>query len=410
MLSSYRALLARDGARPLALACALGWISLCGYVPAMVLAVHAATGSFAAAGITLAAFSIGSAAVAPVRGRSIDRGGPGVLGRFAGAHLVAGVTFAIACGLRASTTQLVVIAALLGVVSPPLMATARTLWTELGDETGARNAHALNAMLADIGVVTGPGIAGALAALGSPTVGAGLLIAGAAIAAGLVSRIGLRGAVRRARPPAAGPDGSSSGERPRGGGWGVLRDSAGLRTLAVTDLAIGACLAGVEVAVIAVAARAGDASLGVLPIAASALGSITMSAWVGSRRSAHGPDVRFCAGLVLVAVVLPGSLISATVPALTGVLILSGAGFGLFNAALFELLDQVVPARQATEAFTWLTTSNAGGSAVGAAVAGHLAQHAPEVALLTVTGCAAVAAVVSLARRSTLRVPGAGRC
>lgn len=50
MLSSYRALLARGGAAQLAFACALGWLSYTGYSLAIILAVHAATGSFAVAG------------------------------------------------------------------------------------------------------------------------------------------------------------------------------------------------------------------------------------------------------------------------------------------------------------------------------------------------------------------------
>lgn len=76
MFSSYRALLARAGARPLVLACGLAWISFTGYVLAIILAVHAATSSFAVAGGVVASFSAASALGAPVRGRFLDRLAP----------------------------------------------------------------------------------------------------------------------------------------------------------------------------------------------------------------------------------------------------------------------------------------------------------------------------------------------
>ena len=70
MSSTYRALFRRAEARSVALSCGLGWLSFAGYGLAIVLAVEAATGSFAVAGATVAAFSAGSALLAPLRGSS----------------------------------------------------------------------------------------------------------------------------------------------------------------------------------------------------------------------------------------------------------------------------------------------------------------------------------------------------
>jgi MFS family permease len=57
----------------------LGWLSFGGYGLAIVLAVESATGSFVVAGAAVAAFSAGSALLAPVRGRFVDRRGPRAL-------------------------------------------------------------------------------------------------------------------------------------------------------------------------------------------------------------------------------------------------------------------------------------------------------------------------------------------
>jgi hypothetical protein len=54
MLSSYRALLGRAGARRLVVACAVSWLSYGGYELAVVLTVQNTTRSFALAGVAVA--------------------------------------------------------------------------------------------------------------------------------------------------------------------------------------------------------------------------------------------------------------------------------------------------------------------------------------------------------------------
>ena len=83
-MSSYAALLRRPGAVRAATASGGAWWAFSGYGLALVLAVQHATGSFVVAGGATAAFATGSAALAPVRGRAVDR-----LGRQALVALVA---------------------------------------------------------------------------------------------------------------------------------------------------------------------------------------------------------------------------------------------------------------------------------------------------------------------------------
>src|SRR6266496_1842894 len=75
MSESYVALLGRPRARRLLGALAAAWLSFGMVGLAVFLSVHRATASFGIAGVGVAAFSIGSGALAPLRGRVLDRRG-----------------------------------------------------------------------------------------------------------------------------------------------------------------------------------------------------------------------------------------------------------------------------------------------------------------------------------------------
>ena len=135
-MSWYRALFARRGARTVALSCALGWLSFSSYGLAIVLAVQAATGSFAVAGAAVGAFSAGSALLAPARGRFVDRRGPRAVACFAGPHAAALTLLVAGCAASQRSGLLVAAAALAGASVPPLIATARSLWPESTEDRG----------------------------------------------------------------------------------------------------------------------------------------------------------------------------------------------------------------------------------------------------------------------------------
>jgi MFS family permease len=164
MLSSYRALLARAGARRLALSCGLGWLSFSGYSLAIVLAAHAASGSFAAGGAAVAGFSAGAGLLAPVRGRLLDRAGPAMLSYFAAAHAAAATLLILVCATPHSTALLIGTAAVTGAAAPPLIATARAVWTRIAGPELVTTAHALNAALGDGAQILSPALVGAVPA------------------------------------------------------------------------------------------------------------------------------------------------------------------------------------------------------------------------------------------------------
>lgn len=186
----------------------------------------------------------------------------------------------------------------------------------------------------------------------------------------------------------------------------VLLVEQGTGSFATAGMAVGALSAGA--AVLAplrgriVDRRGGRALRRFAAAHAVALVALALSAGRG------WPARRYVAGAVLFAVALaPGPLVAAApgVAALAAQLALAGAGFGLLNVALLELLDRVADAGNAVEALTWLTSAEGAGVAAGAAVAGLLAARAPAASLALAAAAASLAAAVAVARRRTLERP-----
>jgi hypothetical protein len=149
-------------------------------------------------------------------------------------------------------------------------------------------------------------------------------------------------------------------------------------------------------------AATGAAENGAAPLATFAAGSVAVSLWSGTGRLRRSAASRYVGGCIGVAAVAPVFLVFPSLPGLTAVAVGAGAGYGLLNVALFELLDDVVTSERAVEAWTWLTTWQGVGLAAGAAGAGQLSRGGPSGALVLMAAPAALAAAVAVARRSAL--------
>ena len=415
-MSSFRALQARPGALRLAAASGLGWWAFNGYGLALVLTIHHATGSFGPAGASIAAFAVGSAVLAPMRGRSVDRRGGSALIRLAVVHVGALGTIVVACLAATSPPPAVLLAgsAVAGATAPPLTAAGRRAWARLAGTDLARTAHAFNALLGETAALASPAVTSviavatspvvALAALLPPTVIAAVGVAGALPApeSGSMTTIGSIGrgelngrrgrAARACRSPFEVP-------RPQ---RSAVRDSAGLRWLVAGDLAVGAWLGALEVSAPALSVEGSIPLSAGLPFVALAAGGVAASAWIGSARTAGSPLSRYLAGMLGIATVMPLALLSPGVPALTAACAAAGLAYGLVNVALFELIDHVVDDARSTEAFTWLTTAQASGLALGAGAAGALADADPAHALALACLAPLVGAGIAIRGRSAL--------
>ena len=386
-MRAYRRLLAGAAARRLTLASALGWLGFGALSLAIVLTVQHATGSSSTAGAALAGFALGSGVLAPVRGRTVDRYGPRrALVPFALLSGAAVLGLALAAEQGAAGWLLVALPTLGGLSAPPLIASARVLWPHVVAPAELPAAHGVQALLGDLGGVIGPALAGAVAALASPS--------GALIACALLPVTGALLLVALPWPEPA----------PRRHRGGALA-SAGMRTLVVADIGLYAAWGALEVALPALADREGAAASAAIPLAAFAAASAVGALVYGTRAAAAGR--RYLLGALALTATLAPLAALGSVWAVSALLLAAGAAFAAVNVATYALLDEVVPEGTGAEALTWLTTAGAGGMAVGAVVAGALAGSGRIGGALALPAVGAgIAAVAVWARRGTLN--GAG--
>jgi MFS family permease len=388
----YRALQARRGARLLAGASLLAWFALASLPLALVLAVRHSAGSMAAAGAAVGAFAAGAGLLAPLRGRLVDRYGGAALAAITTGWTLTMLVVGASTALRWPAGVSIAGAGAAGALAPPLVATARALWGPVAGSELERTGHALNASLGDASTVLGPLVAGATAAAAEPTAALVIPTLGPVAAAAMLRAVG----IPRTRPST----------RPRAG---VLRASAGLRTLAVTVLPTWCVLGGLEVAGPAVALHGGRPELAAAPLAAFGAGSVLASLGIGASARARPAGLRYVAGVTLLALALLPLLVTDSLAWLCVVVATAGLGFGLLNVAMLQLLDDVVPRRHAVEALTWLSSVEGLGVAGGSALAGLLVTHGPGRALAVLALIAPFAAMLAAARRRTLVPSGADR-
>jgi predicted MFS family arabinose efflux permease len=380
---AYSGLFGAADARRLALASALGWLGFGALALAIVLTAGRASGSPSTAGVALAAFSLGSA-LAPLRGRLVDRFGVRralvPMAAASGAFLIA---LALVARGGSSGPPLVALAGLAGVTVPPLIASARVVWPVVVAPEHLQPAYGVQALLGDVGGVAGPALAGAMAALLSPSA--------ALVACGLLP---VAGALLLARLPWPARE---PGARTRAGALA----SPGIRTLVLADAGLFGGLGALDVTLPVLAERGGSAAAAALPLAVFAGASALASLWFGTRPMQ--PGRRYAIAVPALVLTLAPLVAARSVFAAALVLAFAGVAFAAANVSVFELLDIVAPPGTGAEALTWLTTAGGAGSAAGAVLAGHLAATGHLTAALAVPCVfSAVAAVVVLARRATL--------
>jgi len=384
-MSRYRALQRRRGARALTAASLLAWFAPASLPLALVVAVRHSTGSMTVAGAAVGAFAAGAGLLAPLRGRLVDRRGGRGLATITAGYSVSMIVLAASTALRWDAGVSIAAAAAAGALAPPLVATSRALWGPVAGTELERTGHALNAALGDASIILGPLVAGALAAGVDPALSLAVPTLGPAAAAAMLGAVGIPAGARSAGTPAS-----------------VLRESAGLRTLALTVLPTWCVLGGLEVAGPGVAIQAGHPQLAAVPLAAFGAGSVLASIWVGASGRARAAGDRYVAGSVLLALALAPLLITGSLTSLCLVVALAGLAFGILNVAMLQLLDRVVPQQNAVEALTWLTSVQGMGVAGGSALAGVLAAHSASRALAVLALVAPLPAMLAVGRRRTL--------
>ena len=393
MRTAYAPLFRSASARRLVAASLLSRLSFSGiFLLPLVLLAHAATGSYAVSGFALAAHAACFAVSGPPRGRIIDRhGARTALPPFVVVNAATIAALPPAAGARAGWL-LVALAGLAGLSIPPVGAAMRLEWQRLlgrGDER-LTQAYAFEAASQVALFVVGPLSAGvAVAALG---IGATL-----EISAFMAAIAGLAFALEAgAEPP---PDKAHCGR------LGPIR-LPGVFTLVLAAALVDTGLGAVELTVTAFAQQHGESGAAGALLSVFAASSVLGGTFYGSRSWRSAPASRLALLACVGAAALLPLALAHSLFALACLLVVAGLPTTAQWAASSHALDTVAPPGGAAEAYTWLSTANGAGFAIGGLMAGTAVELAgTAAAFVTAAGLVAAAAIVLIARRRTVPAP-----
>jgi MFS family permease len=373
-------------------------------------------GSYAEAGVVMAAYGAGGIVAGPVASRLADRHGHVrvllvTAVAFAGAVLVMAFSGG---GLR----TLAILGVVAGLCTPPLTPAVRSVLPRLVAPDRRLTAFALESTLQEVIFVAGPVLAGAVALAGGPRTA--LVVAAAATllgtggycvalrTAGLAGAVG--GRVDRGRRGSGGVTRRLA--RGSGGATGRLAGVGAPADPLLTPVVVRTLLGGVGfLALLSMAAVALIAQVSGETARGSAglyLGLTSAGSMVGGL--VFGARVRPDSPLRSRYVVLGGSLVvlagvsalgdrAGVGPALALALALAAFGYGAtispVGAVLFGRLSEEAGEARATEAFGWMGAAMGVGGVVGDAVGGWSVTVAPPWAVML--AAAAVAGLTALA-------------
>ncbi|MFD9846447.1 MFS transporter [Streptomyces parvus] len=373
--------------------------------PALLLAGLALTGSATGASSLLAAVTVSAAIGGPVLGALLDCSPrPGRL--LAGALVLYATGLAVALGTlgRGPVAVTLLVAVVTGLLGPALSGG----WTAQLPRTVPAGrlprANALDAMTFGAAGLAGPALAGGAAeALGAPTavVVSAVLIAAAAPAAWRLPPVS-----GPAPAPVSGPTAKSRAAPLTGFVTSGVRAIAGSRPLARATLtSVLSCSAqGMMTVCLPLLGEraAGGAGFGAALLSCAALSALLANAALARHPHAVAPDTVLWAAPLLQAAALALAATGGPVALVVAVAVV-GLAEGPQLTALFAVRHREAPERLRAQVFTTGASLKITGFAVGAAVAGPLADRFPSGALLVAAGIAALAVPACFAVR-----PGGG--
>ena len=337
--------------------------------------------SLTTAGLLVAAYTAAMAVSAPLLARTVDRWRqPPVLWVSA---LVSGAGFLTVAAGGHSTPVAAAGAALAGLGTPPLEACLRALWPDLLAPAVVPAAYALDIAVQEVIFVAGPLTTVAAVALGGPV--AGLLTAALLQLAG-TAVFALTPAVRSWRGI------------PAVRHWAGPLRSRRLALMLAGVACVGLAIGSIPIALTGYAEAAGTRSLSGWLLAAQATGAL-IGGLLYTRAGPGGPNRLPLLAVALAVSALPLLTIPGPVP-MAVLLAVSGLALPPLLTAVFLAADRLAPPGTVAEAFAWIATAFAVGSAVGAAVAGPLVASGVRYgfALAPLAGLVCVAVLTTVSR------------
>jgi MFS family permease len=388
VIARYRALFSVPGFSRLLVSSLLGRLPTGMFSLAILLFVHAQTGSFLAAGVAVGAFTLAGAVTGPLLGALVDRvGQTRVLLGAAAAQSALLLALVLVAQLGAPAPVIVAVAALAGAALPPMAGCVRALWSAVAHGEALQTAYAFDATVQELIWTLGPLLVGLTAGFASPA--AAVLACAALTICGTVffatSRLS-RGWREEAQ------------QRSRAGAL----SSPGLRTLLASVLLAGVVIGAVEVGLPALAVQRGARWAAGPLLALFSLGSMAGGVIYSARSWQLSIERRYITLLTAMAIAVAPLI---AVHSLVGAFPLSAiAGLALapMISCQFSLVGALAPAGATTEAFTWHRAATVAGMAGGSALGGSLIDaHSLRGAFaLGCIGVALAGILATLGRRS----------
>lgn len=359
--ANYRLLLRTPGAAAFFLSASLGRVGIVMTSLGILWFVHGHTGSFTSAGLVTGAFAVTDALVAPQLARLVDRfGQTRVLPPVLLAHALAMGVLVSLVTADAPGGLLALGGALVGASLPQLAAMSAARWAALlrtGRAAELPTAFALESIGNTVAFIVGPTLVSTLAAVGHPLVGT-------ALATSLTVVGGLVLAAQRGSAPLPAVDSAAHARRVRS----LLRST--FFVLMGLNLALGIFFGAMQVSVTAFAVEH-NAPGAAAPIFAASSCSGLLAGWLyGMRRWRVAAPVQL---LAVTSALLLGTLLLLTVGSPIGlgsVVILTGAAIPPLLVLCNVLAESTVHQNVLTQAFSWLGSASAAGSAAAAAGSG----------------------------------------
>jgi len=357
-------------------------------------------GSYAQAGVVMAAYGVGGIVAGPVNSRLADRYGH-VRVLLLTATAYAGAVLAMGWAVE-GLLQLAVVGVLAGLCTPPLTPAVRGVLPRLVSPEHRLTAFALESTLQEVIFVAGPVLAGGVALVAGPR---------AALAAAAATTLIGVGGYCLALPPDERRRGIRDGSDATGGRGPATEAGAAVAGPPLLTPVFLRLLSGgvgflvlLSVATVAVIAQvSGDQARGeaglflALTSGGSMIGGLVFGARVrpdASLRARYLVLSGSLAALAVVAAVL-GTVSGLAAVLFGGAVLVFGATIAPVGAVLFGRLSDEAGDARATEAFGWMGAAMGVGGVIGDASGGWLVTVLPAWSVLAVAaGCALTTAGV----------------
>jgi MFS family permease len=360
---------------------------------AIVLFVRAETGSFATAGLVVAAYGIGGGVTNPLQGRLIDRHGHArVMLPLAAGH-AASLGLLVALGLGGGRAAVLVVCGLAaGATIPSVGSVVRPMLRGLlGDRDDLLpTAYALDGIAIEAVFVTGPLLTAVVVSVASPALA---LI----VACGFV----LAGTLVLVTAPASRAWQPDPVDRERHL-LGALA-SPGVRTLVAATAPVGFALGATEVTMTAFAFDHGSRAAAGALLALWAVGSAVGGLAYGAREHGLEPGARWVRLAILFPICSAPLVAAPSIAVMTVLAIVAGLCLAPLLAAANQLVGDVAPPGAVTEAFAWPVTAIALGASAGSATAGAIAEAwGWREGFVVVVAAGLLGAAIAVGRRATV--------